>query len=90
MTQDQGWACAREADQKQQLGNSRKRLFGDVRALCTLQERNRHTLLSEWRQGSGDRREAWSKINATRDLRRQVTERFAAQSRNRGGRDRGH
>jgi hypothetical protein len=76
------------ADQKQQQVSNRHRLGEAVKALRAAQERDRQTLRNEWRQRNSERREAWSKINASRDLRRQVAERFASRDRS-GGPDRG-
>lgn len=81
-------ATIRTAQQQQQRENV-KRLGNDVAALRNSQESDRQNLRSEWRERNTERGGAWSKVKASRDLRRQVADRFEGQGRDSGTRDRG-
>lgn len=80
--------AALRATQQSALRDNAKQLDEERKALRATQDRDRQDLRSEWRDRNQERGEAWSKIQASRDFRRQVAERFA-RGREGGGQDRG-
>jgi hypothetical protein len=86
----QAKAATIRTERQQQQRDNVKRLGNDVAALRNSQEADRQNLRNEWRERNTERGSAWSKVKASRDMRRQVSERFAGQGRDSGTRDRGH
>ena len=68
-------------EQQQQERDNVKQLGNDVTTLRNSQERDRQNLRGEWRERNAERGSEWSKVRASRDMRRQVSERFASQGR---------
>lgn len=82
-------ATSFRALQKDRLRENVHHLDQDRKVLGVSHDQERHALKSEWRDRNQERADAWSKIRASHDLRRQVAERFTPKDRNPNGPDRG-
>jgi hypothetical protein len=82
-------AAAIRGDQKTQLRANTQQTGQQAQNLRSSQERDRQQLRDEWRKRNDDRREAWDKVKASQNLRRQVADRFAPRDGNGQGRDAG-